>query len=93
MLFSLVCHFKPGAAARTSATAEAFTSHLEQPLNPIRLAGALRNAKGEQTGLMLVLEAPSFADVDNFVKASPNLEAGLYDRVEIAELDPEVGRI
>ena len=53
MLFSVVAHFKPGAAAKATATALAFTSHLEQPLMPIRLAGPLRNAKGEQTGFML----------------------------------------
>ena len=93
MLFSIVAHFKPGAAAKTSATAGAFTSHLEQPLMSIRLAGPLRNAKGEQTGFMSILEARSFAEADNFVKSSPNLEAGLYERVDIEELEPEVGRI
>ena len=60
---------------------------------PIRLAGPLRNAKGEQTGFMLLLEAQSFAQADDFVKSSPNLEAGLYDRVEVEQLDPEVGRL
>jgi uncharacterized protein YciI len=93
MLFSVVCHFKPGAAAKTAATAEAFTSHLEQPLMGIRLAGPLRNAKGEQTGFMTLLEAQSFAEADGFLKSSPDLDAGLYERVEIEQLDPEVGRL
>jgi uncharacterized protein YciI len=93
MLFSIVAHFKPGAAAKTPETAAAFTSHLEQPLTPIRLAGALRDAKGEQTGFMVLLEAQSFAAADSFVKTSPETEAGLYERVDIAQLDPEVGRI
>lgn len=93
MLFSVVAHFKPGAAARTPVTALEFTSHLEQPLMPIRLAGPLRNARGEQTGFMAILEAQSFADADNFVRSSPNLEAGLYERVDVEQLEPEVGRI
>jgi uncharacterized protein YciI len=91
MLFTVVAHYKPGAAARTPASA--FTDHLEQPLMPIRLAGPLRNAKGEQTGFMAIVEAQSFAAADAFVKSSPNLEAGLYERVEIEALEPEVGRL
>jgi len=93
MLFSVVCHFKPGAAARTPETAQAFTSHLEQPLMSIRLAGPLRNAKGEQTGFMAIVEAQSFAEADDFLKSSPNAEAGLYERVDVEQLDPEVGRL
>ena len=93
MLFSVVAHFKPGAAAKAAATALAFTDHLEQPLMHIRVAGPLRNAKGEQTGFMSILEAQSFAEAENFVNSSPNLEAGLYERVDIDQLDPEVGRI
>jgi uncharacterized protein YciI len=93
MLISVVAHFKPGAAAKARAAGLAFTGHLEQPLMPIRLAGPLRDAKGEQTGFMLLIEAQSFAEADDFVKSSPHLEAGLYDRVEIEQLDPEVGRI
>lgn len=93
MLFSVVAHFKPGAAAKAAATALAFTDHLEQPLMPIRVAGPLRNAKGEHSGFMAIIEAKSFAEVDGFVKSSPNSEAGLYERVDIDELEPEVGRI
>jgi uncharacterized protein YciI len=59
----------------------------------IRLAGPLRNAKGEQTGFMALVEAQSFAEADDFVKSSPNLKAGLYERVEVEQLDPEMGRL
>jgi uncharacterized protein YciI len=93
MLFSVVCHYKPGAAARTAETAAAFTSHLEQPLMGIRLAGPLRNAKGEKTGFMAIVEAQSFAEADNFLKSSPNVDAGLYERVEVEQLEPEMGRL
>lgn len=93
MLFSVVARYKPGAAAKTASMGLAFTAHLEQPLMSIRLAGPLRDADGETTGFMAILEAKSFEEARSWVDSSPNQGAGLYERVDIAELEPEVGRL
>jgi hypothetical protein len=91
MIFSIVGHFKPGGAVKASEAAAEFSDHLAQPLLHIPLAGALRNAEGEETGFMLLLEAKSFADAQDFLSESPS--ARFYDRVEISSLDVEVGRL
>lgn len=93
MLFSIFAHYKPGAAAKTSKMGLDFTAHLEQPLMPIRLAGPLRDDQGETTGFMALVEAKSFEEARGWIESSPIQGAGLYERVYIEELAPEVGRL
>jgi uncharacterized protein YciI len=93
MLFNIVGYFKPGGAEKAPQNALAFDDHLGQPMNRVPLAGPLRDANGRECGFMALLEAPSFEDAKRFVDGSPNFEAGLYDRVDISQLDVEVGRL
>jgi hypothetical protein len=93
MLFSIACYFKPGGAAGTARTAAEFGDHLQQPSLRIPLGGALRNDDGEEVGFMVLLEAPSFVEARHFLDESPNVSADLYDRVEVSQLDLEVGRL
>lgn len=93
MLYNIVGYFKPGGAEKAQAQAMAFDDHLGQPLERIPLAGALRDADGKERGFMVLLEAPSFEEAKQFLNESPNFQAGLYERVDISELDVEVGRL
>jgi hypothetical protein len=93
MLFNIVGHFKAGGADNAARNALAFGDHLGQRLNRIPLGGPLRDANGRECGFMVLLEAPNFEDAKRFVDESPNFEAGLYDSIDISQLDLEVGRL
>ncbi len=91
MLFAVMGFFKPNTDTEPANLQAAISEHFGQPLLHIRLAGPLRDPNGCRVGIMVLIEAEHFADAERYLRSSPYLEAGLYERVEIVEFDIEVG--
>ncbi|MDB5692828.1 MAG: hypothetical protein JWO81_1891 [Alphaproteobacteria bacterium] len=93
MLFAVTGILKPGAEAKLAGLQEAFNEHLAQPFRRIRLAGALRSADRSRTGFMVLLEADRFDQAEAYLRESPIFRADLYERVDVAEYELQVGRL
>jgi hypothetical protein len=66
---------------------------LGQLLVPPRLAAVLRAPDGRKIGNLVVVDAAGFAEAEARLKESPALNAGLYERSAIAELEIEIGDV
>ena len=94
MFFVGIAYFKPNSQREQYALEAAFTDHLSQPLNPrIRLGGAILDARGEPSGVLLVLDTDSIETARNFLAASPYQTNGLYERVEINAVRLQIGHL
>ncbi len=91
MLFAVMGFFGATADTEPATLQPALNEHLGQPLLQIRLAGPLRDRDGRRVGMMVCIEAATFADAERYLHESPYFEAGLYDRVQVVEFDLEVG--
>jgi hypothetical protein len=92
MLFVLMGLLREDAGDRLPNAAE-INEHLAQPFRHTRLAGYLRHEGGEASGLLMLVEADSFAEAEAHLHQSPFFKADLYERVEVAEYALEVGRL
>ena len=93
MLFLVAGILKPGSADQLLALQGAFNEHLSQPLRRIALAGLLRDKDGERTGYLAFVEAKDFADAEDYLHQSPFYRSDLYERVQVAEFNPQVGSL
>ena len=92
MLFALLGLLKPGSEKKLPS-GDAVNEHLSQPFRRTRLAGYLCREDGTRSGLLMLVEADSFAAAEAHLRQSPFFKADLYERVEVAEYDLEVGRL
>ena len=90
-LYAVTARFRPGVEARREALHEDFGEHMRQPLLHIRLVGALCDEAGVRTGVLLLMETDTRAQLDHFLEISPYNAAGLYERLEIDALQIEAG--
>jgi uncharacterized protein YciI len=93
MLFGLIGFYREGAEEHLIDIACNVNEYLAQLLLPPRLAAVLKDRNGRKIGNLVVVEAADFAEAESRLKESPALEAGLYDRSAIAELNVEIGEI
>jgi uncharacterized protein YciI len=93
MLFLIAGILKPGSEDRLVALHNEFNEHLAQPFRKIALFGALRDKDGSHRGYLSFIEAKDFADAESYLHQSPFYEHELYERVEVAQFEPEVGSI
>lgn len=91
MFFIIQGYFKATAEPGAPQYQSELNEHLGQRMIHVRLAGALRNPDGHETGFMVCLEALDFAAASSYLEKSPYFRAGLYDGVEIAHYAIEVG--
>jgi uncharacterized protein YciI len=89
MLFLVAGILKAGVEERLLELHNEFNEQLSQ--SQIRLAGLLRDKDGHRKGYLALLEAKDFDDADSFLRQSPFYRNDLYERVEVAEFNPEVG--
>jgi uncharacterized protein YciI len=92
MLFALLGLLKPGVEKHLPPGDE-INEHLAQPFRHTRLAGYLCREDQSRSGLLMLVEADSFAEAEAHLHQSPFFKANLYERVEIAEYSLEVGRL
>jgi uncharacterized protein YciI len=83
--------FKPGMEAEHAALAWEFADHMRQPLLHIRMVGALKDGGGKRTGMCMMMEAETRQQVDHFLDQSPYKQAGLYQSIDVDELEIEAG--
>jgi uncharacterized protein YciI len=93
MLFALIGFYRKGAEIHFPEIAPDVNEYLGQLLSSPRLAAVLRGDNGERIGNLMIVEAASFEEANTWLRGSPALQAGLYDRSEIAELQIEVGDV
>ena len=93
MLVLMLGMFESGSGDDMTRLQPEFSDHLGQPLLRIHTAGALANADGTRTGVMIVLESASVEAARSYLETDPFLTAGLYERVELLEYKVEVGRL
>ncbi len=90
MLFNVIGYCKPGTRACRQQAAEFLLG--QEPSLAIRLAGALRNAKGEERGFAAILEAESFEEVERYIKENSDLTSDLFD-LEVSEFNLGIGQL
>jgi hypothetical protein len=93
MLFALVGFYKADAESHLLEIAGDINEYLGQVLVPPRLAAVLRSGDGARIGNIVVIDAPAFGEAEARLRESPALQAGLYDRCEIVELQVEIGEV
>jgi uncharacterized protein YciI len=91
MQFLIAGILKPGIEDRLLELHNEFNEHLSQPFRKISLFGALRGKDGKRRGYISFIEAENFDDAEEFLKQSPFYQNELYERVEVAEFELEVG--
>jgi uncharacterized protein YciI len=90
-LYVVTARFRPDVEDQRKSLSKEFGDHLGQPLLHIRLVGVLKSAAGERKGVHMLMEADSRAKIEHFLEQSPYKLAGLYDSVEVDELEIEAG--
>ena len=94
MLFIGVAYFKETSQRRHAELKAAFTDHLSQPLNPrIKLAGAILDDAGVQSGMFMLLETDSIETARAYLEADPYKMNALYESADTKLVRLEVGHL
>lgn len=93
MLYLVAGILKPHTDEEQLRLRNEWNEHLSQPNRKISLFGALRDRGGERAGYLAIIEATNFQDAESYLQESPFYRDRLYERVQVAEFTPEVGRI
>jgi len=93
MLYAVKARFRPGTEDQRNALSSDFSQHIRQPLLHIRLLGALVDGNGRRSGMLMLMEADGRELVQNFLDQSPYSQQGLYDGLDIEELQIEAGSL
>ena len=82
-LFAVICRDRPG---QVQARIDARDAHLGwlQAKGVVRMAGPLM-VEGEMRGSLIVLEADSLQEAQDWAANDPYKAAGIFDTVEIVE--------
>ncbi|MGZ3274762.1 MAG: YciI family protein [Caulobacteraceae bacterium] len=93
MLYAVKARFRPETEERRASLSAEFSDHIRQPLLHIRLIGALLNETGRRHGILMLMEADGREQVQSFLDQSPFTREGLYEALEIDELQIEAGSL
>ncbi len=75
---------KAGALSVRLETREAHLGWIKGKLDQVKLAGPMLNeTTGDMEGSILIIEAPSKADLEVLLTEDPYAQAGLFESVEI----------
>lgn len=84
MLFLVYAHDRDGALDTRLANREAHVRWLGAAGARVRAAGPWLGEDGAMAGSLLLVEAENRAALDDWLAGDPYLQAGLFERVEIA---------
>lgn len=93
MQFAVAAYLKPGGDQELIKHSGELNEQIGSDGTNVLLAGVLRNEKGQRVGYLAVFEGESIADARQWVHDSPIYRDDLYERLEIAEYEIEVGRL
>ena len=91
MLYVWIGFLNSGSGTIPQSVQHMTTDFLRQPSIKISSAGPLLDAEGKRSAMMMIFEHESREAAEAFVRESPYLEAGLYDRFALYEYRNEVG--
>ena len=92
-LYAMVGYDHPNAVANREPIRAEHRAYIRANLQPLRLAGAFNNDRGEQIGTMLVFEADDEKTVWDWIKAEPFYQGGIYQQCEVRLWNPVIGGI
>jgi uncharacterized protein YciI len=90
-LYAVTGWLKPDAEAGLAKLQDDFNEHLSQPFRRVRLAGTLCDGDGRKRGFMALIEADGIEAAEAYLRESPVFRADLYERVEVAEYQVQLG--
>jgi uncharacterized protein YciI len=93
MFFAVTAILNAEGQQRLAELQEAFNEHLAQPFRHVRLAGALHSDEGRKIGYLVLIEADTRDEAEAYLAESPIARAHGYERTEILEFRPQVGRV
>lgn len=93
MKFLLAGILKHGVEDRLLELRNEWNEHLSQSNRNLSLFGALRDKEGNRIGYLAILEAEKFEDAETYLHQSPFFQHDLYERVQVAEFNPEIGSL
>jgi uncharacterized protein YciI len=93
MIFAVTAILNAGGEKAIAEFQDAFNEHLAQPYRHVRLAGGLHSGEGRRVGFLILIEADSAADAEAYLHESPVFRAQGYERTEVLEFRPEIGRV
>ena len=93
MLFLVAGLFKEGVEQRLMDLRNEVNELLSQPSPKISLAGVLRDKDRRRVGYLTLIEADDFEGAETFLNRSPFYQNDLYEQVQVAEFNPEIGKV
>jgi uncharacterized protein YciI len=93
MLFVVAGILKPDVEERMISLRNEWSEHLSQPFRRISLAGLMRDREGKRQGYLIFFEAENFDDAQAYLHQSPFYRNNLYERVDVAEFNAQIGYI
>ena len=93
MLYLVKARYRAGTEERRNALSTEFSQHIRQPLLHIRFLASLLDGRGERSGLLMLMEADHRELVQSFLDQSPYSREGVYDGLEIDEVQIEAGSL
>jgi uncharacterized protein YciI len=93
MLFVVAGVLKPDVEERMISLRDEWSEHLSQPFRRISLAGLMRNREGKRQGYLIFFEAEDFDEAQAYLDQSPFYQNNLYERVDVAEFNAQIGDV
>jgi len=90
MLFALICHDKPNALQTRLDNRAAHLDHITQS-GVVVQAGPFLDTDGQMCGSLLILNAGSLAEAQDWAARDPYALAGLFERVTVIEWKKVIG--
>jgi uncharacterized protein YciI len=91
MLFAWIGFLKPDAGPIPQEVQLQTTEFIAQPYIKIHSVGPLSDDSDRRAGMMMLFEVADWAAARAFVKDSPYLRAGLYEKHHLFQYMSEVG--
>ncbi len=83
MHFLLYCTDKPDSVGLRQANREAHLAHVADSKLPIKVGGPYLDEDGTMIGSLIIVEADSKAEVEEWAASDPYAKAGLFANVDI----------
>lgn len=93
MQFAVTAFLRPGAEDELVKYSDELNEQVGPDGTNVLLAGVLRDEAGKRIGYLALFKGDAIAEARDWVRDSPIYRNHLYERLEIAEYDIEVGKL
>lgn len=91
MQIALIARDKPGALETRLANREAHLAYAADSDVTVKYGGPLLDDDGQMCGSLLILDAETIAQAENFAANDPYAKAGLFQSVELIQWKQVIG--